>query len=69
MELVMKDSKSRSSNKSGGDEYHKNCKLTKAATAPKGRMNQPKGSGDHNTKPRYAKKQKLGKTNFTDIEF
>ena len=41
-----------------GPDNEKAQKLRKAATAPKGRMNQPKGSSEHNTKPRYAKPMK-----------
>lgn len=60
---------SRSKNKSGGREAARCESLRKAATAPKGRHSQPRGSAEHNTSPRYAKKMKKGTTDFTDVEF
>ena len=45
-------------NKGGGPESVSADKKRKDATEPKGRMNQPRGSSKHNTKPRMAKKMR-----------
>ena len=49
-------------NKSNGPENTKNSKLTKAATAPKGRHNQPKGEANKVKPTHMVKKEKLGNT-------
>ena len=49
----------RSKNKSGGPEGAAASKQKKAATAPKGRHTQKRGSGDHNTSPYYGKMQRI----------
>lgn len=45
-------------NKSNGKEAMKQKKMEKDATKDKGRHNQPRGSAEHNTKPKMAKKMK-----------
>ncbi len=44
--------------------------LKKAATSAKGRSKQKKGSSEHNTEPRYAKKSKNPDTSpMSEMEF
>lgn len=53
-------------NRGNGKEAEKADKLRKAATAPKGRHSQSRGSSKHNTSPQYAKPMKNRKTDFND---
>jgi len=45
-------------NKSGGPEAASADKKRKAATSSKGRMKQPRGSAEHNTKVRHSKPER-----------
>jgi len=49
---------SRSKNAEDSADTKVAHRMKKEATAPKGRMNQPKGSSKHNTSPKYAKSKK-----------
>lgn len=60
---------SKSKNGSNGPEAARSNSIRKAATSGKGRQKQPRGSSDHNTKPRYSKPLRKGKTDNMDIEF